>query len=110
MCGADAGAEEPYAQSKWLVKGSGTLATVDDRKETSLRACIAHMLDIDLSEVPKKRETNMGQWLALRNLGLVPVASPATFQWPGLFLGLRRGTPALGGLLRRPPGHRARSQ
>src|ERR671910_1665417 len=89
MCGADAGAEEPYAQSKWLVKGSGALATVDERKETSLRACIAHMLHIDVSEVPKKREANMGQWLALRNLGLVPVASPETFEWPGRFLGLR---------------------
>jgi hypothetical protein len=80
------------------------LATVDDRKETSLRACIAHMLDIDLSEVPKKRETNMGQWLALRNLGLVPVASPETFQWPGLFLGLRRDTSTWAVYFGVPPG------
>ena len=80
------------------------MATVDDRKQTSLRACIAHMLDIDLSEVPKKRETNMGQWLALRNLGLVPVASPATFQWPGLFLGLRRDTSTWAVYFGVPPG------
>jgi hypothetical protein len=64
------------------------LASVDDRKETSLRACIAHMLNIDVSEVPTKREANIGQWLALRNLGLVPVASPESFEWPGRFLGL----------------------
>jgi hypothetical protein len=50
------------------------------------------MLDIDLSEVPTKREANIGQWLASRNLGLVPVASPETFEWPGRFLGLRSDT------------------
>ena len=65
------------------------MASVGDRKESSLRACIAHMLDIDFSEVPTKREANIGQWLALRNLGLVPVASPESFEWPGRFLGLR---------------------
>src|ERR671910_222257 len=104
MCGADAGAEEPYAQSKWLVKGSGTLATVDERKETSLRACIAHMLHIDVSEVPKKREANMGQWLALRNLGLVPVASPETFEWPGRFLDLRSDSSTWAVFFGVPPG------
>jgi len=41
------------------------------------------MLNIDFSEVPTKREANIGQWLALRNLGLVPVASPESFEWPG---------------------------
>jgi hypothetical protein len=77
---------------------------VDDRKETSLRACIAHMLDIDLSEVPKKREANMGQWLALRNLGLVPVASPETFEWPGRFLGLKHDTSTWAVFFGVPPG------
>jgi len=48
------------------------------------------MLDIDVFEVPTKREANIGQWLALRNLGLVPVATPETFEWPGRFLGLKR--------------------
>jgi hypothetical protein len=104
MCGADAGAEEPYVQSKWLVKGSGTLATVDERKETSLRACIAHMLNIDVSEVPTKREANMVQWLALRNLGLVPVASPETFEWPGRFLGLRSDSSTWAVFFGVPPG------
>jgi hypothetical protein len=80
------------------------LASVNDRKETSLRACIAHMLDIDVSEVPSKREANMGQWLALRNLGLVPVASPETFQWPGRFLGLRRDTSTWAVFFGVPPG------
>jgi hypothetical protein len=99
--GAAAGAEE---RSEWLVKGSGTLASVDDRKDTSLRACVAHMLDIDVSEVPTKREANMGQWLALRNLGLVPVASPEIFEWPGRFLGLRSDTSTWAVFFGIPPG------
>jgi hypothetical protein len=80
------------------------VASAGDRKETSLRACIAHMLNIDLSEVPTTREANMGQWLALRNLGLVPVASPETFQWPGHFLGLRRDSSSWAVFFGVPPG------
>lgn len=80
------------------------MASADDRKETSLRACVAYMLGIELSEVPTKREANMGQWLALRNLGLVPVASPKTFQWPGLFLGLRRDSSTWAVYFGVPPG------
>jgi MOSC domain-containing protein YiiM len=77
---------------------------VDDRKETSLRACVAHMLDIDVSEVPTKREANMGQWLASRNLGLVPVASPESFEWPGRFLGLRSDSSTWTVFFGVPPG------
>ena len=62
------------------------------------------MLDIDVSKVPTKREANMGQWLALRNLGLVPVASPETFQWPGRFLGLRRDSSTWAVFFGVPPG------
>jgi hypothetical protein len=80
------------------------LASVGDRKETSLRACVAHMLDIDVSEVPTKREANIGQWLALRNLGLVPVASPETFEWPGRFLGLKHDTSTWAVFFGVPPG------
>src|SRR4028118_246024 len=91
-------------RGEWLEKGSGRMASADDRKEQSLRACVAHMLDIDVFEVPTKREANMGQWLALRNLGLVPVASPETFQWPGRFLGLRRDTSTWAVYFGVPPG------
>jgi MOSC domain len=80
------------------------LSSVEDRKETSLRACIAHMLNIDVSEVPPKREANIGQWLALRNLGLVPVASPETFEWPGQFLGLQRSSSTWAVFFGVPPG------
>src|SRR5215208_2205106 len=86
------------------MKGGAKLASEGDRKETSLRACIAHMLDIDLSEVPTKREANLGQWLALRNLGLVPVASPESFEWPGRFLGLKRDSSTWAVFFGVPPG------
>jgi hypothetical protein len=46
----------------------------------------------------------MGQWLALRNLGLVPVASPETFEWPGLFLGLKRDSSTWAVFFGVPPG------
>jgi MOSC domain len=80
------------------------VASVGDLKETSLRACIAHMLNIDVSEVPTKREANIGQWLASRNLGLVPVASPETFEWPGRFLGLRSDSSTWAVFFGVPPG------
>jgi len=76
----------------------------DDREETSLRACVAHILDIDVSAVPTKREANIGQWLASRNLGLVPVASPENFEWPGRFLGLKRGSSTWAVFFGSPPG------
>jgi hypothetical protein len=91
-------------RSEWHVKGGSTLASVDDRKESSLRDCLAHMLDVDVSEVPTKREANMGQWLALRNLGLVPVASPESFEWPGRFLGLRSDSSTWAVFFGVPPG------
>jgi hypothetical protein len=62
------------------------------------------MLDVDVSEVPTKREANMGQWLALRNLGLVPVASPESFEWPGRFLGLRSDSSTWAVFFGVPPG------
>jgi hypothetical protein len=62
------------------------------------------MLNIDVSEVPTKREANMGQWLASRNLGLVPVASPETFEWPGRFLGLRSDSSTWAVFFGVPPG------
>ena len=80
------------------------MASLDDRKETSLRACVAYLVGIDVSEVPTKREVNMGQWLGSRNLGLVPVSSPETFQWPGRFLGLKRDTSTWAVYFGVPPG------
>jgi hypothetical protein len=80
------------------------LTSVDDRKETSLRSCVAHMLDVDVSEVPTRRNASIRQWLASRNLGLVPVASPETFEWPGRFLGLKSGSSTWAVFFGVPPG------
>jgi hypothetical protein len=62
------------------------------------------MLDVDLSEVPTRRAASISQWLASRNLGLVPVASPETFEWPGRFLGLKRGSSTWAVFFGVPPG------
>ena len=80
------------------------MTSVDDRKETSLRACVAHLLDVDLAEVPTRREGSIRQWLASRNLGLVSVASPETFEWPGSFLGLKSGSSTWAVFFGDPPG------
>src|SRR5919202_1557363 len=86
------------------LEGSSKVASLGDSKETSLSACIARMLNIHLSEVPTQREANIGQWLASRNLGLVPVASPESFQWPGRFLGLRSDSSTWAVFFGVPPG------
>jgi MOSC domain-containing protein len=62
------------------------------------------MLNIDVCEVPTRRKANMGQWLASRNLGFVPVASPESFEWPGRFLGLKRGSSTWAVFFGVPPG------
>jgi len=62
------------------------------------------VLDIDVSEVPTRRKANIGKWLASRNLGLVPVASPETFEWPGRFLGLKRSSSTWAVYFGVPPG------
>jgi len=59
--------------------------------ETELRACLAEAL----GEEPPVPDTEpllfFKQWLAGRNLGLVPIADAATFEWPGRWLARVRG-------------------
>jgi hypothetical protein len=76
----------------------------DERKTASLTACVAHVLGVDASEVPGGGGVDLSQWLALRNLGLVLVDSPEDFEWPGRFLGLRRGSSAWAVFFGAPPG------
>ena len=78
--------------------------TVDDRETASLVACVAHVLGVEPSEAPREGGTSLRQWLAGRNLGLVPVASPEGFEWPGRFIGLRRGSSTWAVLFGAPPG------
>ena len=60
--------------------------------ETELRACLGEVL----GEEPPVPDTEallfFKQWLAERNLGLVPIAEPATFEWPGHWLARVRTT------------------
>jgi MOSC domain-containing protein YiiM len=52
---------------------------------SSLRECVAHVLGADAAELPDDEQA-LREWLAQRGLGLVPVADPAAFSWPGPFL------------------------
>ena len=67
-------------------------------------ACVAHVLGVDPSEVPGDGDLGLRQWLAGRGLGLVPVASPGDFAWPGRFLGRRRGSDTWAVFFGVPPG------
>ena len=64
--------------------------------QRSVAACLASILEIDVGEVPIPAEehpepwTVWRNWLAQRALGLVPVAQPAGFNWPGPWLALLR--------------------
>lgn len=68
------------------------LEQTKNRKTASLTACVAYVIGVDISEVPGDGGVRLNQWLAGRNLGLVPVESPQSFKWPGRFLGLRGGS------------------
>ncbi len=80
------------------------MTRTDDSGAASLGACVAHLLGMNASEVPEDGGVALRQWLAGRNLGLVPVASPESFEWPGRFLGLRRGSPTWAVYFGVPPG------
>lgn len=80
------------------------MALADDRKTASLTACVAYVLGVSPSEVPDDGGVGLSQWLAVRNVGLVPVESPERFKWPGHFLGLRRDSSTWAVLFGVPPG------
>jgi hypothetical protein len=60
--------------------------------QRSVAACLASILELDAGEVPVPDEghaepwTVWRNWLAQRGLGLVPIAEPANFNWPGPWL------------------------
>src|SRR3954467_15592239 len=66
------------------------------RMQRSVAACLAAILELDPAEVPVPDEghpqpwTIWRQWLAQRGLGLVPIADPARFGWPGPWVALLR--------------------
>jgi hypothetical protein len=60
--------------------------------QRSVAACLASILELDVGEVPVPGEehpepwTVWRNWLAQRGLGLVPIAEPTDFNWPGPWL------------------------
>jgi MOSC domain-containing protein YiiM len=66
------------------------------RLQRSVAAGLAAILEIDVAEVPvpgadhPEPWTVWRNWLAMRALGLVPIADPAGFSWPGPWLALLR--------------------
>jgi hypothetical protein len=62
------------------------MALADD-----LRLCLEEVLGAQVPEPPGDLVEPIrffGQWLAERNLGLVPIAEPASFAWPGQWLAI----------------------
>ena len=66
--------------------------------QRSVAACLASILELDVAEVPvpdgqhPQPWTVWRQWLGQRGLGLVPIADPANFDWPGPWLALVRAS------------------
>jgi MOSC domain-containing protein YiiM len=69
-------------------------ATSGARTQRSVAACLASILELDVRDVPVPEEghpqpwTVWRNWLGQRGLGLVPIADPASFHWPGPWLAL----------------------
>jgi MOSC domain-containing protein YiiM len=74
----------------------------------SFAACLAAIVEVDVADVPVPTDggepwTPWRGWLATRGLGLVPVAEPAAFSWPGPWIAvLASGEAALA--FGAPPG------
>ena len=66
--------------------------------QRSIAACLASILELDVAEVPLPDEehpqpwTVWRHWLLQRGLGLVPIADPASFDWPGPWLPVVRAS------------------
>jgi MOSC domain-containing protein YiiM len=68
----------------------------------SVAACLASILELEVAEVPVPDEehpqpwTVWRHWLGRRGLGLVPIADPANFDWPGPWLAMLRAADGQG--------------
>lgn len=73
-----------------MVRASPTTLTSVVGSEPSFRACLAGALGLAVDELPLPDidpEIFWRHWLAARNLGLVPIADPGSFSWPGYWIG-----------------------
>ena len=87
-----------------LEAGGAHPERAENHKAASLAACVAHVFGVETSEVPDDGIISLSQWLAGRNLGLVPVESARSFQWLGRFIGLRADTSSWAVFFGAPPG------
>lgn len=75
---------------------TASLPTSSAPMQRSVAACLASILELDVAEVPVPDKghpepwTVWRNWLAQRGLGLVPIAEPASFDWPGPWLAMLR--------------------
>ena len=66
--------------------------------QRSVAACLASILELDVAAVPVPEVRHpepwmvWRNWLAQRGLGLVPIAEPARFNWPGPWLAVLRAS------------------
>ena len=64
------------------------------RMQRSVAACLASILELDVADVPLPEDdhpqpfTVWSQWLLQRGIGLVPIADPRHFDWPGPWLAM----------------------
>jgi hypothetical protein len=64
--------------------------------QRSVAACLAAILEVEVAEVPLPAEehpqpwTVWRHWLSERGMGLVPIAEPTGFDWPGPWLAMVR--------------------
>ena len=77
-----------------LAVRAASLPASSAQMQRSVAACLASILELDVGEVPVPEEghpepwTVWRNWLAQRGLGLVPIAEPASFNWPGPWLAM----------------------
>ena len=70
--------------------------------QRSVAASLASILELDVAEVPvpdaghPQPWTVWRNWLGQRGLGLVPIADPASFDWPGPWLAMLRAADGQG--------------
>jgi MOSC domain-containing protein YiiM len=76
------------------VRPSDLPATEAPRLSRSGAACLATILELSVEEIPCPAEGPpwpvWRNWLAERGLGLVPIADPSRFNWPGPWLAVLR--------------------